>query len=307
MNLREWALPVYTIMIQLATGAILSLWVIRLFGIRKFGRDALDRMTKIPMLIIFSTIILAMVGAHFHLSKPFLSILAVLNYRTSWLSREIIFTIVFFLITGCLSFLLWYVRGYHRVKEILGWIAILAGVIDIYCMAHIYLLPTQISWNSPATIPTYYGTTLLLGATSLASILLIDLNFSEVQELEGIGIRTEIVRKAILWLTATAVLAAALVVSLNLYQIAALRDSEYKSAQISLHLLLDLYQPLLMMRFGLLLLGVGWLVTSIMSMALGTKAAQELIGSVYLSCMLVMTAEILQRFLFFATHVRIGV
>lgn len=307
MNLREWALPVYTIMMQLATGAFLSLWVIDLIGSGKYSRDLLDRMTKIPMLIIFSTIVLAMIGAHFHLSKPQMSILAVLNYRTSWLSRETIFTIILFLLTGLLLYLLWFTPGYPRLKKALGWMAILSGIINIYCMARVYLLPTQLAWNSPTTIVSYFGSMFLLGASSLATILLIDLKFSEVQDQGGFDTRVQIVKMSIVWLTVIAVLASALAIGVNLYQISALRQSDFQSAQISLGLLLDLYQPLLVMRFSLLLLGVVWLVVNILRMVLGKKAALDLIGSVYLSCMLMITAEILQRFLFFATHVRIGV
>ena len=37
MNLREWALPVYTILMQLAVGALFSLWVIRALSSAKYG------------------------------------------------------------------------------------------------------------------------------------------------------------------------------------------------------------------------------------------------------------------------------
>jgi hypothetical protein len=38
-----------------------------------------------------------------------------------------------------------------------------------------------------------------------------------------------------------------------------------------------------------------------------SKALTELVTPVYLACLLAMVAEILGRFLFYATHVRLGV
>ena len=73
MNLREWALPVYTILSQLAFGAFFALWVILTIANPKVNREKLEDISRIPITIICFTILFAMVGAHFHLSKPFLS------------------------------------------------------------------------------------------------------------------------------------------------------------------------------------------------------------------------------------------
>jgi len=98
MNVREWALPVYTILIQLAVGAVFVLWVIRAYALRKFNPGEIDRITRNPILVIFFTVFVAMVGSHFHLSKPFHSFFAVRNFATSWLSREVFFTMIFFIL-----------------------------------------------------------------------------------------------------------------------------------------------------------------------------------------------------------------
>ena len=45
MNLREWALPVYTILMQLAIGALLSLWIIRTLNSSKYGKEKIDQIT----------------------------------------------------------------------------------------------------------------------------------------------------------------------------------------------------------------------------------------------------------------------
>ncbi len=88
MNVREWALPVYTILIQMAVGMLLVLWTLRLFGNKRYGKERIDQIVRDPLIIIIATIILGVIGAHFHLSRPYLSFLAVRNFRTSWLSSR---------------------------------------------------------------------------------------------------------------------------------------------------------------------------------------------------------------------------
>jgi DMSO reductase anchor subunit len=114
------------------------------------------------------------------------------------------------------------------------------------------------------------------------------------------------VQRALVWLTAFAVLAFIFIVILNLFQIEFLRAGD-ASAQTSLALLLGIYQPLIILRAILLVAGVGWLVITVTRMIQIKKTLKELMTPVYVSCMLVMIGEILGRFLFYATHARIGI
>ena len=56
MNLREWALPVYTILQQLATGALLVLWVIRAASRSNFNPTDIDEFNRNPILVIAFTV-----------------------------------------------------------------------------------------------------------------------------------------------------------------------------------------------------------------------------------------------------------
>ena len=77
-------------------------------------------------------------------------------------------------------------------------------------------------------------------------------------------------------------------------------------AQTSYDLLMELYKPLLIIRFLLLIAGVGWLVVPVAMMERTGKAVQELFTPAYLACLLVIVGEILGRFLFYAAHIRTG-
>jgi anaerobic dimethyl sulfoxide reductase subunit C (anchor subunit) len=305
MNVREWALPVYTILIQIATGILLMLWIFRSLNNSKLKRDEMDQMIDNPITIIFLTIVTAIIGAHFHLSRPYLSFLAVFNFKSSWLSREIVFTVIFFLAVGSL----WILRrreSYHRILEIfLGWFAVVIGFVSIYCMARIYLLPTQITWNSPITITYYLVTTLLLGSMATTVLFVMDLKFAEVRELDIPKTRVAIIEKSLIWFAIIASIMAIMVFVLNFYQISYLQNAG-ETAKTSLDLLSGLYQPLLRLRLGLMPTGVGLLVISVILMIRKKKNVLDLVTVIYISCLLVMIAEILGRFIFYATHVRLG-
>ena len=305
MNVREWALPIYTILIQMSVGMLLVLWTLRLFGRKKFGEAAVDRVVRDPLLIINITIIFGMIGAHFHLSKPFLSFLAVSNFRTSWLSREILFTLAFFLCTAALWFFQWVRTGHWGLKTALGWLAIFFGSVTVYCMGRIYLLPTQAAWNMPETILAFYGSMLLLGVMALTAILIMDLRFMEVRQQ---GVLTEwmlMVTAAVKRLAVAAGVFLLPVFMINLIYLYSLHTGT-GLAQTSYDLLVKLYEPLLVVRFLLLPAGVAWLVIPVAGLRRATKSVQELYTPAYLACLLVMVGEILGRFLFYAAHIRTG-
>jgi anaerobic dimethyl sulfoxide reductase subunit C len=306
MNIREWTLPVYTIMTQLATGCLLVLWIVRAVAAGRYGRDELDRLIRNPILIIFVTIVAAMIGSHFHLSRPLYSFLALLNLKHSWLSREILLTIIYVFTVAGLVDLQWFVQGKYRLKTAVGWLAILIGMSTIYTMGRIYLLPTQSSWNSPHTFLSFYGSMMILGILSMAAIFLIDLNFANMRKLEGLQVRAEIVHKSLLWLAVSAVPAMALVLFSEFNHIQSLRSGD-EIAQVSLTLLFRIYLPLLVLRLSFLVGGVGLFLVSVVRLYRTGIVPQALLAPVYISCLLVLVSEILGRFLFYATHVRIGI
>ncbi|MBK8031843.1 MAG: dimethyl sulfoxide reductase anchor subunit [Chloroflexi bacterium] len=108
VNLREWALPVYTIMMQMSAGSMLALWVLYTVALRRYGPEIATKLTKNPLIVIVVTVITAMIGSHYHLSRPAFSLFAVLNFQSSWLSREVGFTVVFAGLAGLLLLVLLY-------------------------------------------------------------------------------------------------------------------------------------------------------------------------------------------------------
>jgi DMSO reductase anchor subunit len=63
---------------------------------------------------------------------------------------------------------------------------------------------------------------------------------------------------------------------------------------------------LLLLRLASLLAGVGWLAVTVTRVIRKSKSPGEILTPVYVSCLLVLVGETLGRFMFYATHVRVG-
>ncbi len=305
MNLREWALPVYTILQQLATGALLVLWVIRAASRSNFNPTDIDRVNRNPILVIAFTVGIAMLGAHLHLSRPLLSYRAVLNFGSSWLSREIVFTICYFLTVSCLWLLSQSKNRHRKLISGVGWLGVGLGLTVIYCMGNIYLLPTQVAWNSPTTLISFYNTMVLLGALTIACLMVLDMKFAGIQKSSELSIHNQVIQASFPWLAFIVALAVIFDVAISFYQMYYLQHGNLV-AQTSLKLLIDLYTPLLVIRFLFLFVGPVWMSYSIYQMYKRRFGVEQLAIPVYISCLLVLVAEIIGRFLFYATHIRIG-
>jgi len=306
MNMREWALPIYTIMMQLATGTLFVLWIIRSLNIGKLGGAAMDKILCKPIMVVFFSIIIATIGSHFHLSNPLLSFLAVLNLRSSWLSREVVFTIFIVLVCAALVDQVWLHGGKRqRLKTVLGWGTVLLGAASIYCMSSIYLIPTQAPWNHWSTILIFYCSGFLLGTTSATALLVMDAIFSQEHEPGLIKNRLVILKQSAGWMAWMAILTVIIVVFLNVVQFMA--GSNHELAMTSLTLLTELYKPLLGVRFFVLFTSAGIFTLAADWLSKKDKSLSELVAPVYMACLLALVSEILGRFLFYASHVRIGI
>jgi anaerobic dimethyl sulfoxide reductase subunit C (anchor subunit) len=305
MNVREWALPVYTILIQLAVGALFVLWLIRSLVNSKFSHQEIDRIIRNPMLVIAFTTAVAMAGAHFHLSKPFHSFLAVLNFKSSWLSREIVFTVLFFLTTMSLLYLTYFRPHHRRLITGLGWLAILFGGVLIYCMARIYLLPTQVAWNSSTVIISFYATALMVGAMAIACLMVLDLKFAEIKKADDIELRSQVIRYSSAGLTILTSVLVGLSLAITFVQMRLLAQGDL-IARTSFSLLVQLYLPLFMTRLVFLIYACTSLGYAVSRMYRLKAKPQSLMLPVYLSCLSIMVGEIIGRFLFYATHIRVG-
>lgn len=186
MFAEEWPLLSFTLLTQLAVGAYIFFVVIRAFN-KKIGNNLAINVTKRGIFLVGPVTALALLFSVFHLGDPLGAYRALLNFGSSWLSREIVFTGLFFVL-WLVSYLL---DRKGTWNQALGWVTSIAGLGAVFCMASIYATSIKPAWTDINTYLAFYGTTFLFGAvTSMIFILLSKEEKSEglSNVIKGIGI-----------------------------------------------------------------------------------------------------------------------
>jgi anaerobic dimethyl sulfoxide reductase subunit C (anchor subunit) len=247
-----------------------------------------------------------MIGSHFHLSRPLISFLAILNVGSSWLSREIVFSVLFLLSTLLLLYMQWFVPQRVKVKEGLGWLAVVLGWVCVYSMGSIYLIPSQPVWDSSFTLLSFFATTLLLGLVTFPLITVLQLTFLHLQHPEQEEPEANLLGKALNAIAPAVLILAIAVIVLNGQQLRSLSQGP-AAAQAGLGLLLGPYRALLTLRLAAVLIGAAVLCFVVVRAHRQVPSAQEVGTPLFVACLFVLLGEILGRFLFYATHVRVGI
>jgi anaerobic dimethyl sulfoxide reductase subunit C (anchor subunit) len=172
-------------------------------------------------------------------------------------------------------------------------------------MACIYLIPTQAAWNSTSVIISFFTTALMLGSMAIACLMMLDLKFAEIQKADDVSLRAQVIRYSSGGLTVLTIVLAALSLGILFTQIRLLSQGD-PIARTSLRLLVELYLPLLFLRLACLTYAPLALAFAVAKMYRRQSTPQDLMNPVYLSCLIILVGEIIGRFLFYATHIRVG-
>ncbi len=118
--------------------------------------------TRMLATAAFVVLLLGLVVSVLHLGKPLKAWRAFLGLRKSWMSREIA------------AFGMY--AGAALGATILGGMAlelaaIMLGLVGVFCSAMIYVDTRRPFWSAPLTMPKFFGTTFLLGATTAGALL----------------------------------------------------------------------------------------------------------------------------------------
>jgi DMSO reductase anchor subunit len=162
----EWSLVAFTVIGQLAVGIYLFIGgPLFLFGGMSAGSGGAGaRLTLV--LAVLGFMAAATVLSLFHLYHPVRAYKIFSNIGTSWLSREILFELVFVGIAVLLGFFEWQRTGSPAFITALFVLGGLAGLLFILSMSRLYMLPAVPAWNSPSTPISFLLTSVVLGAAA---------------------------------------------------------------------------------------------------------------------------------------------
>ncbi len=156
----EWSLIVNSLLVQLASGIFIFSAIYQ--TIVPGSADS-----KTAMFIAGPITLVSMVISLFHLGNPFRAYRSIRNLFTSWLSREVFFTSLFFA--------LW---GVYYISDIKGlnipsivWLTVGAGLLSIISMANIYRYTGKPGWASLDTYTSFLSSILILGCIGSVATL----------------------------------------------------------------------------------------------------------------------------------------
>ena len=300
MELREWALIVFTILAQLAAGSMLVLMVLRAYATAKAGVKEADRLTDGPLFMVFPIMGLALLSSLLHLNNLKNIIGAVPNLATSWMSREVIISVAFVVVVFIYTLLQWRKVGSAVLRDVIGWIAALVGVAQVYAMGLVYMIRTQPSWNTIATPISFMVTALLLGVLAVAIALVVNYNSLQKRDAAAVGIQAELLRSVLQGIA----IAAIILLGIEFLVLPLYMAYLGTYAVEALQKLTTSYGLTLALRLILVFLGAGVLAAYLYHNASTAGKEKTLAVLVYSAFLLVLVAEVIGRFLFYVSHYR---
>lgn len=289
MFAEEWPLMMFTLLGQMAIGMYIILALLRTLLAQKSSPALAGQVTKKGFLAVGPIMAVALLLSLFHLGDPMGAYRSIGNLTSSWLSREILFAGLFFIL-WCVSY---FSERKGEGSSILRFATVLVGLIAIYSMASIYTSSIRPAWANGNTYLSFFGTALAFGVVGAISALLPGLKTAgnSVQSLELV--------KKVCWIGIAAVLLP--LVYLPVY-ITGLSGG-VGAAQTSAHLLTGAYLTPLILRWILSALGMGLLVYTL---ANKIKSKSPLTANIlYAALLLVFMGEFIGRYVFYATGISI--
>jgi DMSO reductase anchor subunit len=135
--------------------------------------------------------------------------------------------------------------------------------------------------------------------------MVLDLKFAEIQKANDVDLHAQVIRYYFAGLTALIIVLVIFSFVVVHSQIRLLSQGDVV-ARTSLRLLTELYMPLFVVRLVLLFYASISLGLSVYRMYKLKTTPQSMMMPVYLSCLMILIGEIVGRFLFYATHIRVG-
>jgi anaerobic dimethyl sulfoxide reductase subunit C (anchor subunit) len=168
---KERSLVAFTLLSQMAVGAFWVLGALHLWVARQSGLATADTWTRIALWVVVPAMFAAMLASFFHLGTPLYAWRALANLSSSWLSREILFALLFAAAAAVFAVLHWFNLGPPGARIALGWAATLLGLSLICSMANAYRLRTIPAWDTWLTLVSFLTASLLLGALAVGAAL----------------------------------------------------------------------------------------------------------------------------------------
>ena len=303
MDVREWALITFSILAQMSVGSFIVLGVVHFFSQRKSGEQQADQLSDRALLAIFPVLGLGLLASLLHLGNPINAYKAVTNLGTSWLSREILFGVLFAVVGFGFAVMQWKKIGSFQLRNLVAIVAAVIGVVLVYSMAMVYAIPTRPSWNLVTTPISFMVTTLLLGVLAMGAAFVANYWYVQRKNPGCASDQCVLLRDSLKWIAvASIVLLGCQFVIVPL----ALTLAAASGASASVSVMAGEFGVVFILRLVLVFLGAGVLGIFVYRAAQQPGQEQVMGMLAYAAFALVLVGEVLGRFLFYATAGHFG-
>lgn len=306
MSAREWALITFTILTQMSVGFFVALGVVHFFVARKTNMEEADRLSDRALIAAILVVFLGLLASLFHLGNPFTAYRAVTNIGTSWLSREILLGVIFAITGAVFALMQWMKIATFAIRNFIAWIAALVGIAFVYSMSHIYMLPTEPAWDSWATPVTFFVTSFLLGSLAMGIAFVANHAYIQRHEPNCADLQCSLMRDSLRWISVVAIVLLGIELAVLPLYLVSLANGP-KAAIATATLISSTYLWALFLRVLFVFIGAGVFAVFLYQNASSPGREKILSNLAYIAFVLVFAGEIIGRYLFYATHVRIGI
>jgi Fe-S-cluster-containing dehydrogenase component/DMSO reductase anchor subunit len=162
----HWPLVLMLVLTQMSVGAFVVDQVFSGIALAT-GHEAVPAQCTVQLATAFGLGVLGLAAATFHLGRPWLAYRAIIGWRTSWLSREVIAFSVFAATASVYASIPWLeVAGYESSptwQHIAGGAVAMSGLVGVFCSTMIYASTRRAYWNPLYTGLKFFLTCIVLG------------------------------------------------------------------------------------------------------------------------------------------------
>jgi len=173
MNVHELPMIIFTVVAQMCVGMFVVLGVVQLVASLRHDVRTVERLTEPIVYAIGPAMVFGLAASTLHMNDVTNVLNVFRNVGSSWLSREIVFGMLF--AGGGFAFALmqWFAIATIRVRQVVAGLTALAGIALVWSMAQIYYsLTTVPAWNTPVVPLHFFATTIVLGSLAVGCALL---------------------------------------------------------------------------------------------------------------------------------------
>lgn len=305
MDLREWALILFTILTQTAVGAFVVLGIVHTYVLRKAGTEQADRLSDRALLAIGPVVVLGILASFGHLGNPLNAPRAVANLTASWLSREILLSVLFVTLGAVFALMQWKKVSTFAVRNVIAWAAAFVGLAQVYAMAQVYMIDNQPAWNTWATPVAFFATAFLLGSLAMGAAFVVNYNFLKQSDPKCAKQLCDLLRSVVKGISVAALVLLGVEMLVTPLHLASLAASDIPAAAASAAMVFDQYALVFGLRLALVFIGAG--VFALFLYRTATSGSERSMGyMIYAAFALVLVSEMMGRYIFYATHVPLG-